>query len=345
MLDTLFLQILNMSFTASFVILFVLLARLFLKRTPKIFSYALWSIVLFRLVCPFSFESVISLLPAKPNPIPSDIMYAPIPQINTGIPTINDSINNLLPPATPNASMNPMQGLIFIGRILWLAGIAILLVYSMISLLKLLKRLKGAMHERGNIYISENLNSPFVMGFFHPKIYLPANLTEDEKKYILLHEQTHIKRLDHIVKLLSFFVLCLHWFNPLAWVAFFVSGRDMEMSCDERVIKSLGNEVKKDYSSSLLTLATGRRIVGGTPLAFGEGNTKTRIENVLNYKKPAFWVIIAAVITVATIGICLIANPKEDEPFDWYADIYGYLTQHVGRYCNYLKKIKCLLAT
>ncbi|MEG1783231.1 MAG: M56 family metallopeptidase, partial [Oscillospiraceae bacterium] len=153
----------------------------------------------------------------------------------------------------------------------------------------------------GNIYTSPSITSPFVMGLFSPKIYLPASLTARERDYILLHEQTHIKRLDHAVKLFCFFVLCVHWFNPLVWVAFFLSGRDMELSCD----------VKKDYSTSLLTLATGRRIVGGTPLAFGEGDTKSRIKNVLNYKKPAFWVIVVSVIAVVAIGVGLMANPKE----------------------------------
>ncbi|MEG1894072.1 MAG: DUF5301 domain-containing protein, partial [Clostridia bacterium] len=205
-----------------------------------------------------------------------------------------------------------LQIWIFLGRVLWLSGIAALLIYSVVSLLKLRRRLKDAVQESGNIYTSASLTSPFVMGLFRPKIYLPAHLTEEEKSYIVLHEQTHIKRLDHVVKIVSFFVLCLHWFNPLVWVAFFLCGRDMELSCDEAVIKKLGSDVKKDYSSSLLSLATGRRIVGGTPLAFGEGDTKSRIKNVLNYKKPAFWMIVVSVIAIVAVGIGLAANPKNN---------------------------------
>jgi len=313
MLEKIFLQILNMSFTASFVILFVLMARLLLKKSPKILSYTLWGVVLFRLIYPFSFESVFSLLPAKTNPISQDIIYATIPTIDTGIPAINHTVNQLLPAATPTASVNPLQIWIFIGTMVWLLGIAILLIYSIVSLMKLQKRLKNAVHEKDNIYLAEHLDTPFVMGIVHPKIYLPNTLADKEIEYILLHEQMHIRRFDHVVKILSFFVLCLHWFNPFVWVAFFVSAKDMEMSCDEAVIKQLGNDVKKEYSSSLLTLATGRRIIGGTPLAFGEGDTKGRIKNVLNYKKPAFWVIVVSVAAVLCLSTALMTNPKDKE--------------------------------
>ena len=313
MLEKIFLQILNMSFTASFVIMLVLIARLLLKRSPKVLSYALWGVVLFRLICPFSFESVFSLLPAKINPISQDIVYAPIPTIDTGIPAINHTVNQLLPAATPTASINPLQIWVFIGTMVWLLGMAILLIYSIVSLVKLQMRLKNAVHEKDNIYLAEHLDTPFVMGIIRPKIYLPASLTEREKRYILLHEQMHIRRFDHVMKIVSFFVLCLHWFNPLVWIAFFISGKDMEMSCDEAVIKQLGNDVKKEYSSSLLTLATGRRIIGGSPLAFGEGDTKVRIKNVLNYKKPAFWMVIVAAVAVICVIVGLMSNPMDED--------------------------------
>lgn len=316
MLEKIFLQILNMSFIASFVILFVLIARLLLRKSPKILSYALWSVVLFRLICPFSFESVFSLLPAKTNPISQDIIYAAIPTIDTGIPAINNSVNQLLPAVTPAASVNPLQIWVFIGSAVWLMGIAILLIYSISSLLKLQKRLKNAVHEKDNIYLAKHLDTPFVMGIIRPKIYLPTSLTEGEKRYILLHEQMHIRRFDHVIKIVSFFVLCLHWFNPLVWIAFFISGKDMEMSCDEAVIKQLGSDVKKEYSSSLLTLATGRRIIGGIPLAFGEGDTKGRIKNVLNYKKPVFWTIVISVFVVVGLCLGLMANPKSLTTFN-----------------------------
>lgn len=298
-----------MSFTAGFVIVFVLIARLFLKKSPKILSYALWGVVLFRLVFPFSFESMFSLLPVKINPISQDIVYAPIPTIDTGIPTIDRAVNSSLPAATPAASINPMQVWVFIGTLFWILGIIILLAYSIVSLIKLQKYLKNAVHERDNIYLAEHLETPFVMGIIRPKIYLSASLTAEEKKYVLLHEEMHIRRFDHVIKIFSFFVLCLHWFNPLVWVSFFASGKDMEMSCDEAVIKELGSKVKKEYSASLLTLATGRRIIGSTPLAFGEGDTKDRIKNVLNYKKPTFWIVLVTALLCVVAMFCLASNP------------------------------------
>jgi len=316
MLDSLFLQILNMSLTASIVILFVLGGRFLLKKAPKIFSYALWSVVLFRLVCPFSFESLVSLLPSNPAPISDKILYTLAPQINTGVEIIDNAVNATLPVPAFGASVNPMQIWTFIGEIVWLTGIAVLLLYSVISLIRLQNRLKNAVHEKENVYLAEQLDTPFVLGIIRPKIYLPAALSPEEKQYILLHEQIHIRRFDHVVKVLSFLVLCAHWFNPLVWVAFFLCGKDMEMSCDEAVIKRLGNDVKKDYSSSLLALATGRRFISGIPLAFGEGDTRGRIKNVLNFKKPGFWVIVITMILVTALCVGLMTNPKSSTTFN-----------------------------
>nr|WP_314464242.1 M56 family metallopeptidase [uncultured Clostridium sp.] len=311
MLERVFLQILNMSFTASIVIAFVLAVRMLLQKALKVFSYALWSVVLFRLICPFSLESVFSLLPTKANPISQEIIYMQVPKIDTGIESINNSVNMILPAASPQASVNPLQTLIFIGSQLWLLGTAALLVYSLVMLFRLKKHLQDATLCQDNIFISSKIVTAFVMGIFCPKIYLPSNLNKTERNYILLHEQTHIKRNDHIIKLLSFLILCIHWFNPFVWIAFYLSGKDIEMCCDEAVIKRLGNDVKKDYSASLLTLTTGRRIVGGIPLAFGEGDTKGRVKNVLNYKKPTFWVVLAAIITVVFVVIGLTTSPKK----------------------------------
>ena len=313
MFDNIFLQVLNMSFTASIVILFVIVLRLLLKSVPKIFSYALWSVVLFRLVCPFSFESIFSLLPTKAAPISRDIVYMTAPKIDTGISLINNAVNSSLPAGIPYASMNPLQVWVFVGSAIWIVGIAVLLIYSVVSLLKLRNKLTNAVHEGDNIYLVEGFETPFVLGVFRPKIYLPITLSAEEKKYIILHEQIHIKRFDHVVKLISFFIVCVHWFNPLVWLAFFLSNKDMEMSCDEAVIKKLGSDIKKDYSSSLLALTTSKRIVGGIPLAFGEGDTKSRITNVLNYKKPTFWVIAVTLIAVITIGVALLTNPKDED--------------------------------
>lgn len=311
MLERIFLQLLNMSFTASIVIAFVLVARIILHKAPKVFSYMLWSVVLFRLISPFSFESIFSLLPTKANPISQDILYMQTPNIDTGIGITNQSVPVIISAPVPQASANPLQILISIFSYIWVLGVAALLVYSLIALFRLRKQLLNATLYQNNIFISSRIDTAFVMGIFYPKVYLPSDLNVAERSYILLHEQTHIKRLDHIFKLISFLVLCVHWFNPFVWIAFFLSGRDMEMSCDEAVIRRLGDEVKKDYSASLLTLATGRRIVSGTPLAFGEGDTKGRIKNVLNYRKPRVWAVLIALLAVVIVVFGLTTSPKD----------------------------------
>lgn len=310
-MDKLFFQILNMSITASYVILFVIIARLLLKKVPKVFSYALWLVVLFRLICPFSFESMFSLIPVNTQAVPQNIMYSQTPQINSGVTIIDQVVNKSLPIPVVGASANPMQIWIALGEVVWLLGIAILLTYSIFTAIKLYFKLQFAKHISDNIYAVSSIKTPFVFGVFKPKIYLPTSLLKSEAAYIIKHEQTHIKRFDHIIKPLAFVVLCFYWFNPLVWVAFFLMSEDMELSCDESVIKQMGSNIKKDYSTSLLSLSTGRRILGGCPLAFGENNTKGRIKNVLSYKKPAFWVVGVVVIALAAACVGLVCNPKE----------------------------------
>ena len=286
-MDSLFLTILNMSLTGGFVILAICLARLPLKKTPKIISYCLWAVAGFRLVFPFSIESIFSLVPFKAQTIPPDIAMQPIPHIDSGIPFVNNAAGAILPTAAPTASFNPLQIWITIGAFIWLIGIIALFVYGMVSFLILKRKMRAAMHLKENIFQAKNIKSPFVLGFFSPKIYLPVGLSAKEKNYIILHEQTHIRRRDHIVKFAGYFILCLHWFNPLVWLAFMLMGVDMEMSCDEHVLKEMGGETKKDYSLLLLSLATDRRIIGGSPLSFGEGGVKNRIKNILNFKRPS----------------------------------------------------------
>ncbi len=313
-MDNIFLQIINMTITASYVIILVMVARLLLKRCPKIFSYALWSVVLFRLICPFSIEGFFSLIPDRIQPIKPDTIYSGSPLINTGISYVDSSINDSLSaPIVQEASVNPMQIWIAIGELIWITGIVILLGYNLYKTIKLYGKLKHAIHISENIYEIKGIKTPFVMGIMKPNIYLPIYLTEKEKEYILLHEQKHISRFDHIIKLIAFVVLCVHWFNPLVWIAFYLMSEDMELSCDESVIKQLGSSIKKEYSSSLLSLSTGRRIVGGFPLAFGENNTKGRIKNILSYKKPTTLVIVVAVTVFIVVGLGLILNPKDKE--------------------------------
>ena len=313
-MEQVFLTVLNMSITGSYVILFVLITRMFLKKAPRIFSYSLWSMVLFRLICPFSFSSTLSFFGLfKKNTmehIPANLGYMEQPQVNMGIDTLDNWVNHALPMGAPAASVNPMQVAIFVGSILWIIGVVGLLVYSAISYILLQKKVSTAMLASGKVFECEKIRSPFVLGIIKPKIYLPINLSQSEHDYIVMHEETHIKRFDYLIKPFAFLVLCVHWFNPLVWLSFMLMTRDMEMSCDERVLRKMGNGIKKDYSSSLLALAVEGNMIKGSPLAFGESNTKSRITNVLNYKKPAFWVVMAGIIVVMVVGIGLISNPK-----------------------------------
>lgn len=313
-----FISVLNMSTTASYAAIAVIIARLLLRRAPKVFSYSLWSIVLFRLICPFSFSSAFSLLgllqsgqtpTSKALYIPLKIGMMASPTIDTGIDSINAVVNTSLPPAAPYASINPLQVWITLGAHIWFIGTIVLLIYAMITYHRLKKQISMATLVSDNIYESDLIPSPFVCGFVKPKIYLPLCLTGQEREYVLRHEQTHIKRLDYLIKPLAFFALLLHWFNPLLWLCFALMTKDMEMSCDERVIQRSVKEEVSRYSSSLLALATHKKMPAPSPLAFGESNVKARINNILKYKKPAFWVITISIIAVICLAVALISNP------------------------------------
>jgi beta-lactamase regulating signal transducer with metallopeptidase domain len=314
---TLLPKILNMSLTAGIVIIFVLLARVLLKKAPRLFSYVLWAVVLFRLVCPVSFSSAFSLIGIFHEPaivdnsiayIPEDIVYTEHPQVDLPLPIVSDAINGALPQDGEQLAADPLETPVAIATAIWLCGIAAMLLYSMISLALLRRRLIGAVHMRENIYLADHIATPFVLGVIRPRIYLPSQLSEHEQSYIILHEQTHIRRLDHIVKMIAFLTLAVHWFNPLVWLAFVCCVKDMEMSCDERVLKEMGGRIRKAYSMSLLSLAAGRRLINGSPLAFGEGNIKDRIKNVMNFKKPAVWAIAVLVVLVAALSVGFAAN-------------------------------------
>lgn len=320
-MQDLFIRVLNMSITASYVVLFVCIIRILLKKVPKVFSYSLWSVVLFRLICPISFSSFFSLFGrlgrinvqhsslGALEYIPSNIGMMKQPQVELGVNSVNKVVNNLLPPAVNYASINPMQVYILLITIIWIAGICLLLTYWVISYLTFKHRLSTAMLLRDNIYESDQITSPFVLGFLKPRIYIPVGINKDSLPIILKHEQTHIARFDHVIKLIAFLVLTIHWFNPLIWCAFRLMTKDMEMSCDEKVIKELGKYIKVDYSNALLNFALKKQITSGSPLAFGESNTKERIKNVMNYNRPAFWFIIATIIVCLGVVIVSIANP------------------------------------
>lgn len=317
-MNGLFMQILNMSITGSYCIIAVFFIRLLLKKQPKIFSYVLWSIVLFRLVCPVSFESMFSILHAKDINVSNGTGHQVFRSVNgMGVGYQKIDKTPLESPVISTASSAPdvedIMNVTFsrqnILQAVWLTGVLGMFLYTIISTMKLKKSLKKARKE-GDYYVAEQLRTPFVFGLIHPRIYLPYGLHKEELSYILEHEHTHIRRKDYLMKPLAFVVLSVHWFNPLVWLAFLYMEKDMEMSCDEAVIRKMGNQIKKDYSTSLLSIADGRMLFKGTPLAFGEGNVKGRIKNILSYKKPGFWGILIVTIFLIGIGVALVSNPK-----------------------------------
>lgn len=310
-MERVFLQVLNMSLTGSYVIIAVILLRQLLRKAPKRISYALWAVALFRLVCPFSLESSVSLLPSA-KPLPETVLLSHSPQVQSGIRVIDQAVQ--LPAPAPGDSANPMQIWMWILGIVWVVGIVLLLGYSLISWLLLRRRIQGAALLGDGVYCSDTVPEPFVLGMFRPKIYLPAGLSEQETQYIVSHERFHIQRHDPFFKMLGFFTLCLHWFNPLVWIAFLLMTKDMEMSCDERVIESLGTGVKQEYSRTLLAFASASGMPKGAPLAFGESNVKSRIRNVLSYKKPVFWVTVVLMVLLAAVGVGFSVNPQSYRP-------------------------------
>ena len=315
-MTNLFLTILNMSITGAFVIAAICLARLPLKKAPKLISYCLWTVAGFRLAFPFSIESIFSLIPFKTAPIPLDIPLQAAPYADSSIPVISYTTISILPseiPATAATGINSIQIWTTTGAYVWLIVAAVMIVFGIFSYIRLKYKMKNANLLEGNIYSTNALQAPFVLGFLKSKIYIPYDIDQTEYEYIVLHEQTHIKRFDHISKAVAYLILCVHWFNPLAWAAFLLMSIDMEMSCDEHVLKLIGLEKKKEYSLSLLSHASGRRIFNGSPLAFSEGGLKERVKRVLSFRKPSRIVIISAVLLAAVFSIGFALNKITDD--------------------------------
>lgn len=314
-MNELFLKIINMSISASWLILAVLILRLVLKKAPKWVNVLLWGIVAVRLICPLSFESALSLIPSSET-IPLDIEMAAKPTINSGVPAINSVVNPVLssfaPPQHVLTSANPLQIWIPILNIIWLIGVGFLLLYTAVSYWRLCRKVDTAVRYKDNIFQSENVSSPFVLGIIKPRIYLPFNMNEQDMEHVVAHEQAHICRKDHWWKPLGFLLLTIHWFNPLMWLAYVLLCRDIELACDEKVIKGLSNEQRADYTQALVACSVNRRMIAACPLAFGEVGVKERVKSVMNYKKPAFWVIIIAVNVCVGVAICFLTNPKQD---------------------------------
>ena len=287
-MSVLFLRVVNLAIAAGWLVLAVLVLRLLLKKAPKWTRLLLWAVVALRLLCPVSVETVWSLLPSAET-VPLDIERAAAPAIASGVEAVDRVINPALQQSfapDPAASANPLQIWIPVLSLLWLAGAAALLLYAALSYLRLRRRVATAVQLRDNIYQSEQIPAPFVLGLARPRIYVPYGLSDQDLKYVLAHERAHIARRDHWWKLLGFLLLSVYWFQPLLWLAYVLLGRDLELACDERVIQSLDREHRADYTQALVRCSVSRRTVSACPLAFGEVGVKARVKAVLHYKKP-----------------------------------------------------------
>ena len=340
-MEAVFLKILNMSLSAAAVICVVLLVRLALKRAPKKWSYLLWAVVAFRLVCHVSFSAPFSVLSLTAQPaavtqsasgpgsavayIPQDIGDMAEPRVYVGSPAVSKAVSSALPAATIEDSANPLQIWIAAGTALWCLGMATLLLYGIISYVNLKLRLRGAVRAENGVFETDAVRSPFILGLLRPTVYLPAGLEGEPLRYVLAHERFHIRRGDQAVKLLAFALLCVHWFNPLVWLAFALMSRDMEMRCDEAVL-SAESGITKPYSMALLSFATARRFPSPSPLAFGETGVKQRIKNALRWKRPKLWVTaLCALLCAVAVAACA-ANPSKKPgetgtPWDWTSTV------------------------
>ena len=313
-MNELFLKIINMSISASWLVLAVLILRFVLKKAPKWINVLLWGIVAIRLICPFSFESPLSLIPSAET-IPLNIGMDSTPTINSGISAINNAVNPIISQSnTPmaGASINPLQITIGIYEYIWIFGMIALALYTAISYWRLHRKVDTAVRYKDNIFQSENVSSPFVFGIIKPRIYLPFKMNGQDLEHVVAHEHAHIRRKDHWWKPFGFLLLTIHWFNPLMWMAYVLLCRDIELACDEKVIKELGNEQRGDYTQALVACSVNRRMIAACPLTFGEVGVKERVKSVMNYKKPALWVIIIAVIVCVGVAVCFLTNPKQD---------------------------------
>lgn len=314
-MDKIFLSLLNRSIAAGWLILAVLALRLLLRKAPKWIPCLLWGIAAVRLACPFSLESAFSLIPSKEILSPATVMYAQEPEIHSGISTLNSTLNPIIRESlapVPGTAVNPLQAWMSLGGILWAAGLAVLLLYALASFLRLHRRLRESVPLKENIRLCDAVKSPFILGIVRPRIYLPSGLKEEEMEYVLAHERAHLKRKDHWWKLLGYLLLAVYWFRPLVWAAYILFCRDMELACDERVIQGMDMEGKKAYSHALVTCSVSRRAVMVCPVAFGEIGVRKRVKEVLRYRKPAFWMLFAAVFICAIVALCFLTNPRQD---------------------------------
>ena len=313
-----FLKLFNMSITAGWFILAVLCIRLFFRKIPKWVNCMLWGAVAVRLVCPFSIECQLSVLPSS-EPIKSSTVvegegHKYIPSIDSRLTIVENTINPMLTETFAYSEANsvaPFQIVTYIASLIWGCGMVLFIICAVCSAFKLQKLVREAVCVRENIYIGDAIKSPFILGIVRPRIYLSSALGETEMSYILAHESAHLKRKDHWWKALGYLLLCVYWFHPLCWIAYSLFCKDIELACDEKVAKDMTFHEKKEYSKVLLSCAGQRRLILVCPLAFGEVGVKERVKSVLNYKKPTLWIMMAAAAVFVVLAVCFLTNPAK----------------------------------
>lgn len=316
-MDTFFVKLFNMGVAAGWMILAVLLFRLLLKKVPHWIHCLLWGFVAIRLICPVSFQSVLSLIPSTETIQMEGVHYGEQLSIQSGIPAVNKAVNPVientlvatLPPGV-TTSVNPMAVWMHVAGVVWLAGAAVLLLFAVVSYVRLHRRVRFAARLSGNAWQCDEIQAPFILGIFRPRIYLPSGIDGASMNYVLAHERAHLKRFDHWWKPLSYVLLAAYWFHPLVWVAYVLFCRDIELACDEKVIRAYDMDEKKAYSGALLAMSMNRRQAMVCPLAFCEVGVKERVKSVLHYKKPAFWILAAALVACVAVAVCFLTDPK-----------------------------------
>ena len=310
-----FLKLLNLSISASWLVLAVLVLRLVSKRSPKWMNVLLWGMVALRLMLPFSIESALSLIPSAETLSPEVVRFDPAPTITSGVEFIDNAVNPSLSEsfaAAPLASVNPLYVWTYLAGWVWLIGLGAMLLYALVSYLRLRRRVSVSLCVRENIYLCDAISSPFILGVVKPHIYLPSGLDEVQRQNVLSHERAHLTRRDHWWKPLGFALLAVYWFNPVLWLAYTLLCRDIELACDERVIRTMDESAVKTYSTVLLACSIPRKAVITCPLAFGEVGVKERVRNALHYKKPAFWIVVASAVVCIVVAVCFLTNPPTD---------------------------------
>ena len=331
-MEAVFLKVLNMSINATWLIAAIMLLRLVLAKAPKQLRCMMWGLAALRLVVPFSIESMLSLLPS-PQTLPDNILYTASPVIHSGIPLVDNAVNPILSTSLspqPLTSANPTQILSFVYSQVWILGMVLMAAYALFSWLHVRRKVAASIPLGNNVRLCDYIDSPFILGIFRPVIYLPSSLEEASITYVMAHEQSHLKRRDHWWKPMGFAILALHWFNPAVWAAYILLCRDIELACDERVIRELGTAQKQAYSNALLKCSIRRPYIAACPLAFGEVGVKQRIKSVLNYRKPGFWILLISILLCMVMVVCFLTDPVVDE-YELEGTTIHYETDDTGR--------------